>query len=116
MSKKLTPSKIQQLRDAGWTVGTADEFVDSLSVTDEQRDLLNSLLETGKEFFENPTQETYEKSIKAYREITGPIANIRGGIFHEILNNKWCRRQLRDNSYKLASLMADHNIKPLGRD
>jgi hypothetical protein len=106
-------AKIQQLRDAGWTVGTADEFVDSLSVTIEQRDLLNSLLETRKEFFDNPTQETYEKGIKAYREITRPIAEVRGGIFDELLNNKWCRRQLQESAHKLVHLMYEHKINEL---
>ena len=33
---------------------------------------------------------------KALNEITGPIAEVRGGIFDELLNNKWCLRQLRE--------------------
>ena len=113
-AKKRKREKMQRLREAGWVTGTAEEFVDSLSMTDQQRELLNSLLETHKEFFENPTQETYEKGIKAYREITGPIAEVRGGIFDELLNNKWCLRQLRESTHEFVNLMYEHKITELG--
>ena len=112
--RKRRETKRQRLRETGWSTGTAEEFVDSLSMTDQQRELLNSLLETHKEFFENPTQETYEKGIKAYREITGPIAEVRGGIFDELLNNKWCLRQLRESAHELVHLMYEHKITELG--
>ena len=109
-AKKRKREKMQRLREAGWVVGTADEFVGMLSVTEEQKALLDSLLETHKEFFANPTQETYEKSITAYRDITRPIRDLEGGPFDDLLNNKWCRRQLADQANKLIGLIHEHKL------
>ena len=109
-AKKRKREKMRRLRDDGWIVGTADEFVDSLCITEQQNKLLNSLLETHKEFFDNPTQETYEKSINAYRNITRPIRDLEGGPFDDLLSNKWCRKLLINQANKLITLMHEHNI------
>ena len=42
-AKKRKREKMRRLRDDGWIVGTADEFVDSLCITEQQNKLLNSL-------------------------------------------------------------------------
>ena len=109
-AKKKKRAKMQRLREAGWIVGTADEFVDSLSMTKEQTELLNKLMATRKIFYDNPCQETYNQTIADWCSITKPTGIVTEEFIDLIVKNKFAHRQIKDDAFKLAMIADELNL------